>query len=603
MAELFQRLLMQPEPLSLNAQSALGVVREPQRSQFSLLVRHFLERFFNHETASPDGDAKTRMVQIACAASIPGFFYAMFLWPLYHPLFGWPPKPPSYWTQVNHHFFFIVYSFVTIGIATVFEWDMFFPDLLDIFVLTTLPIPNHRLFMARVAAISVFIFAFLFDANLLGLIFFPVVADPKNIAGLFAAHLLAVAASGFFAATFILALQGVLLSVLGERIFRRISLLLQGLLIAALLMLLLLYPLLSGVTSAALESGGAFARCFPPFWFLGIYQRLMEGPSAPYLYTQLAETGCAALLIVAGLVLLTYPVAYLRRMRQLVEGPGTRDTRNWLAWPVCKLLHATILRAPNCRAVFHFISQTLLRVQRYRIYLVLYGGAGLSLIVALILRIHGSHQQMKIGFSPDGLRAAVGILAFWTIAGLRMAFLSPGNKQGNWVFRVAHGRPPKYPTARDQFQAAQLWVFLWALILTFGFTLAARAVAPPEMQPWTATASQLLCAAGLCLLLTDLLFLNVKTLPFSGEAAREETNIAFSILKYAIYLPIVALLPVGAEEWMEAGPWHLAFAAGGIAAAHVLLRIWHRAIIREHCSMRALEDDEEEFPLRLGLFY
>jgi hypothetical protein len=28
------------------------------------------------------------------------------------------------------------------GIITVFEWDMFFPDLLDIFVLTTLPIQS-----------------------------------------------------------------------------------------------------------------------------------------------------------------------------------------------------------------------------------------------------------------------------------------------------------------------------------------------------------------------------------------------------------------------------------------------------------------------------
>ena len=190
MAEFIQRLLMYTEPLSLNAQSALGPVCESQRSQFSLLVRHFLERFFNHETASPDGDAKTRMVQIACAASIPGFFYAAYLWPLYHPFLGWPLTPPSYWTKVNHHFFFIVYSFVTIGIATVFEWDMFFPDLLDIFVLTTLPIPNRRLFMARVAAISVFIFGFLFDANLLGLLTFPLVVDPPNIALLFAGHLL-----------------------------------------------------------------------------------------------------------------------------------------------------------------------------------------------------------------------------------------------------------------------------------------------------------------------------------------------------------------------------------------------------------------------------
>jgi hypothetical protein len=374
-------------------------------------------------------------------------------------------------------------------------------------------------------------------------------------------------------------------------------------LIAALLMLFLLYPLISAMVSAALESGSALAYCCPPFWFLGIYQCLLEGSSALPIYTRLAEIGCAALLITAGLVVLTYPIAYQRRMCQLVEGSGSHDTRNWLAWPLHRLLHATILRAPNSRAVFHFISQTLLRVQRYRIYLVLYDGVGLSLVVALILRIHIAHQQMRINFSPDGLRAALGVIAFWTIAGLRMAFISPGNRQGGWVFHLAHGKPPEFSTALKQFQTAKLWAFLWGVILTFGFLLAARAVAPPEMLTLTATAGQLLAASSLCLLLTDILFFNVKTLPFSGEARREETNIAFSIVKYAISLPLVSLLPIGLEEWMEDNSVHLFIAAAVIAATHFLITLWHRARIREDCSRRALEDDEEEFPLRLGLRY
>jgi hypothetical protein len=89
----FQRLFMMAEPeiLPLNALAALGAVRVPQRSQFSLLVRHFLERFFNHETASPDGDAKARLILIALATAVPGFMVAIYLWPVYHPFKGWPP--------------------------------------------------------------------------------------------------------------------------------------------------------------------------------------------------------------------------------------------------------------------------------------------------------------------------------------------------------------------------------------------------------------------------------------------------------------------------------------------------------------------------------
>src|ERR1035437_3015535 len=172
-------MMAEPEALSLNAQAALGVVRQPERSQFALLVRHFLERFFNHETASPDGDAKARLILIAVATGIPGFMVALYLWPVYHPFIGWPPgralnaDPPSYWLQVNHHLFFVLYSFVAVGIITVFEWDLFFPDLLDIFVLHSLPIPALRVFLARVTAIAIFVVGFLFDANVLAPLVLP----------------------------------------------------------------------------------------------------------------------------------------------------------------------------------------------------------------------------------------------------------------------------------------------------------------------------------------------------------------------------------------------------------------------------------------------
>lgn len=78
-----------PEPkiLPLNAQAALRDVREPKRSQFSHLVLHFLERFFNHETASPDGNAKVRLILIAFTTGLPGFVMALYLWPDYHTFF------------------------------------------------------------------------------------------------------------------------------------------------------------------------------------------------------------------------------------------------------------------------------------------------------------------------------------------------------------------------------------------------------------------------------------------------------------------------------------------------------------------------------------
>ncbi|MEG9438472.1 hypothetical protein JAO29_20195 [Edaphobacter sp. HDX4] len=610
MRKSFQRFFMmsEPEVLPLKAQAERGPVQEPERSQFSHLVRHFLSRFFNHETASPDGDAKTRLVLIAVATGLPGLVVALYLWPVYHPFIAslqrhGPVPGPPYWLRVNHHFFFVVYSFVAMGIVTVFEWDMFFPDFLDLSVLTTLPIPAHRLFLARIAAIAILIAGFLFDANVFAPLVLPAAIDPPNLLRFLAGHLLAVAGSGLFAAVLLLALQGVLLSVFGERVFRKFSLALQGLLITLLLMLLLLFPVLSETVPVLLRSGGTFARFFPPFWFLGVYQRLMEGPTALPIYTQLAQTGCLALLVVTGLAALAYPIAYLRRVRQLAIGTGAHAARSWIARPLHAVIHATLVRRAVRRAVFHFISETLLRVQRYRIYLVLCGGVGLSVVTATILRLAVVHNQIRAEVSSDGIRAAVGIMAFWTIAGLRMAFVSPGNQQGNWVFRSVHGTPAPFHTAMDQLLAAKTWALLWGVILSFGGCMALRVIAPPELRSLSATASQLLVGVGMSVLLTDIFFLNVKTVAFTGERTREQSNFAITVLKYIAFVPVVAWLPLISEPWIETSTEHFVLAAIAIAVTHLAFRSQHRAIIREHCDRPGLEDDEEDFPLKLGLRY
>ena len=144
--------------------------------------------------------------------------------------------------------------------------------------------------------------------------------------------------------------------------------------------------------------------------------------------------------------------------------------------------------------------------------------------------------------SPDGIRAAIGIVAFWIIAGLRMAFVSPGNQQGSWVFRIVHGRPPHFRPAMEQLLAAKVWVLLWARIVTFA-ALVSHYVgfAPPELLSWPATTSQLLVAAGMCLLLTDIFFLHVTIVAFTGEPAREQPNLAISMLKYFAFVPFVGL--------------------------------------------------------------
>jgi hypothetical protein len=573
----------------------------PDRGQFSLLVRHFLERFFNHETASPDGDAKARMVLTACATALPPLIVALYLWPIYHPFVRVLLKPVPYWVKVNHHFFFVVYSFVAMGIVTVFEWDLFFPDLLDIFVLTTLPIENRKLFLARAAAIGILLAGFSFDANLFSSVMLPISIEPDSMARYFAAQVLGVAGAGVFSAASILAVQGIMLSVLGERLFRKLSLFLQGLAITLLLMLLLLFPVLSDAVPVFIENGTA--QFFPPFWFLGVYERLLQGPSSLPIYSHLAHIAWEATLTTVAIALIAYPVAYLRRVRQLMVGAGSRDTRNWITYPLQNLVQRFFVRSPLQRGVFYFISQTLLRVPRYRIYLVLYGGVGLSVVAATILRLSIVNDHVRVELSSDGMRTAIAVVAFWTIAGLRLAFVSSGNQRGSWMFRAIHGRPPRIDSAMELFSAARVWVLLWATLLTYASYLALRLFAPQDLLGWQATVSQLVVGGGMCLLLSDIFFLHVTMIPFTGEAPREESSLAISLLKYMAFVPLVASLPVSLEPWMETNPAHAAAVLIVIVAAHLGLHRRWRGVIAEYCNLAELEDGEDEFPMKLGLRY
>jgi hypothetical protein len=577
--------------LSLGVQAQMPVVEAQERTQFRLLVRHFLERFFNNEMVASDGDAKKRLLQVMWAIALPSLVVALFLFPPYH-----APLPRSFWSQASDHYFYLLYSFVTMGLVSIFAWDLWFPDLLDLFVLSPLPIGAMRLFLARIVAACLYLGLFLFGTSGIGAIFFPLMAEPPQFTRHVFAHLFAVLAGGAFAAGSILSLQGLILTVMGERLFRIVAPFLQALVVMMLLTMLLLFP--AAAQFLHVLTNLPAARYFPPFWFLGIYETLLAGSGSLPVFRELAKAGCVALAMVLVLVVVSYPLAYRRRMRYLAEEKGALDTRSFAAASMNRVLHATLLRNPMQRGIYHFITHSLLRTQRHRVYLAMYGGLGLALLMAsaVLLRLTSGHLAFQL--SPDGLRAAVPIVAFWTITGLRTAFVSPTDKRGSWIFRVILGRP-----GVEQLDATELWILPFAIVLTLGVVMLVAAIAPPPLQGWRPVLSQALVGIGLSLLLTDVLFVAVRSIPFTGGERPSGTNLAFILLQYFGLFPPLILLMVDLQPWLEASLWHVAGALIIIAWGHFAIRSAHKKNADYHANLIDLDDDEEEFPQRLGLRY
>jgi hypothetical protein len=561
------------------------------KTQFKLLVRHLLDRFFNNDMITVGGDAVPLIMTIAYTIALPTIVMAIFAYPFYH---AFPPRPhiPPFWFQVSDHYFFVMYSFVAMGAVTIFDWDLLFPNLLDIFILSVLPISNRRLLLARMSAVLIFLTLFLIGTGSLGIIFFPAITELSGTR-LFAAHFVAIIASGVFAAAFVLALQGVLINILGARLFRMASTFIQTLSMTILLTVLSLFPLLSRSMELLIESNSPAVRYFPPFWFLGIYECVLAGQSKLPAFASLARTGVWAISIVILLAFITYPIAYRRRTRQAIEGTVAPDTRSRLTQLLCKPLHATLLRTPSQRAVYHFIGQTILRTQRHRIYLAMYAGLGIALITASAVVFNVEPNHLSIAFSQYGLRLAIPAVAFWTVAGLRTALTSPADPSGSWVFRLINGRPRS-----EHLAAIKIWVLTWSLIITIGTVAALHLVASSQMRGAKETSAQLLVAAGLCVLLTDFFFLKVSIIPFTEARVPVSTDLAFVLLRYIVVFPTLVFTTANTEPWIEASAGHLIFTTLLIIAAHIALRYAHAQIIAKQTNQ---DDFNEEPPLFLSL--
>src|ERR1700683_5622861 len=175
--------------LSWQADDAL--LSSAGQKQFKLLVRHLLDRFFNNEIVSVDGETLPLIMTVAWAIALPTLVATIFLYPSYHAFAPKPPMPP-FWTQVADHYVFAMYAWVVMGAITVFEWDLLVPNVLDVFVLSVLPIADRRLLLARVAAVLIFLGLFLLGTSSLGVILFPVVTEPADALSAYAVSFVAV---------------------------------------------------------------------------------------------------------------------------------------------------------------------------------------------------------------------------------------------------------------------------------------------------------------------------------------------------------------------------------------------------------------------------
>src|SRR5580693_1043507 len=128
------------------------------RSPFRLLLKMFQDRFFEDDTVSPGSGFETNIYQMVGFLITVGFFVAYLTMPPFLELsFVNVHTPTGDCALRNFRLFFPALSFAVIGFATVFQWDMLFPDRRDFLILSLFPVLPRQVLAAKFGALGIFL--------------------------------------------------------------------------------------------------------------------------------------------------------------------------------------------------------------------------------------------------------------------------------------------------------------------------------------------------------------------------------------------------------------------------------------------------------------
>jgi hypothetical protein len=542
-----------------------------------VLTGHFFRRFFDSDTVKVEGETLTTIIRAISTVAMPGLVVAFFLQNSY------PQR--SLWGAIEDQYFFVLFSFVVMGGAAIFEWDMLFPDRLDFLVLSPLPIRPMQMLRTKAAALAAFLALFLVSSNLLGALVLPLMSKGNVLRHVYA-HTAAVMLAGLFAALSCLALGGMLLCLLGAARFRAISPVIRIFAVTALLLLMIHYGKAGDSLQWWLHDASGWTRWLPPIWFLGLYQVLLRGAAAPSFAWPMAGYAIRATLLVGAIVVLTYPLAWARMRRMAIEGTSVQRNQpsRWR-----QALSNRLVRQPAGRASFYFIGQTLARSNRYQVYLAMYAGTGLALAIACAVSLQMQGSVTRSVLSLQGLHAVMPLLLFWLVAGLRSAFAFPVDLAAGWVFRVSGVDCHRCAAAGRT----------WALVLSSLVIILVLAVLALAGWQTRALLVQAVCGISLAILLTDGFFFLQRRVPFNQARMPGRRSLPLLLTLYIGVFPPFIVGVVHLEKLLEMSLFKLISLVAGVLLIHAGMHFLRSAPLEVEEEM---EPYEGEFQL-LGLSF
>jgi hypothetical protein len=525
---------------------------------FATLLRVFVGRVFHGGGDPGAGEMDVGLGVILILLAMPGTLVSLLLFEKYGSLMRWMRGEGGFdpfTATIPDEYFFIVLSMVVTGAAAVWRWDALFLDRRDFSNLVPLPISLRRIFLGNFAAILLLAAALTLDVNASSFLLFPVaVVGSQGSLAVFlrfaaghAATVVLASALSFFA---VFAVIGLLMAILPHALFRRVSIYFRFLI--ALFFLALL------ATSLAVPSFlGQVARLnkfavnlLPPVWFLGLGQTFWGNGANPF-FASLTHTALLAIGFSIAIAFLSYALAFRRSFTRIPEtaeiGPLPRSQFHLL--PI-SLMDRTLLRDPQQRACFHFITRTLFRSEAHLQVAAAFVAMGLVVSAQTLASAFHGGATAAPRYPSEDLLCIPFILSFCIIVGIRLAFEIPSDLRANWVFALWINQ-----NALESRAIARKALLTFSLLPLVPICFASSVLSWGFGVAFLHTTVFAACSIAFI----ELLLLRFRKIPFTCSYPPFQSHSALVFVAYLFgFLIFTSYIPE-LEFWSLADPWRVCF--------------------------------------------
>ena len=566
----------------------------PQRALTRHFVRHFVDVGFMTSSEGADGVRRAMLGAMSAVITI-GLFLPRLIGRKYAGIRGIPDLYEP--MVVGDTLMTLTFAMLIVAFAAALAGDAMFPDETDFRVLTPLPVTRGFVFAAKLRAVALYIGLAIVIVSAAIQVPFTAVsggpyADGPWIVRAFVSTTVSMAAS-LFAATAIMAAQGVIVLCAPGRYLRPMTV---GARTAFLCGVVLLLPLAGRLPSQAVDylgGSGAIAGV-PTAWFVGM-QRVVLGSSNPY-DVRMSLVATAALGLTSAVVAACYVALYQRfDVLMLRIGQSSRTAACSAKTPQLPPGH---LRPPSLRdqaaVVRRFAVKTLWRSPLQQVVFLGTAACGLGWVLNGLLAGGLFEWLREGGVPPPRLVSSVSAMPFVLLlagaTGLRGALMLPQEARANWIFRLREDDAHR-PGQLDAVESLYMRMVVGpALVLSFAVQ-------------WAIVGSKALAILPIAylmgILLVEVVTRTWRRIPFTCGYIPGKRNVAQTVLIAITAYVFFTMIGRGFASLASFHPSRMMIAVGVLMIAVAVLR-WSRLKSWGQTPLM-FDDDPPEFaqPIQL----